>query len=116
MKQSRFSIFIIAVLLLCAASSVFAQKNVFSDVPKSHWAYAALSRLTKAKLVGQMPVCTAYGRRSLILTRYEFAVLIQRLQLQVKPPAKLTEEQRKLLPTIQRMAREFAPEMKQLGH
>ena len=112
MKNKRVVFPIAAFVFICTIFPASAQKTAFADVPKSHWAYAAYSRLVKAKLAGYP---SHMSQRNLRLTRYEFAVMIQRLQVEVKSPTKLTEEQRKLLPIIKRMAREFAPEIKELG-
>jgi hypothetical protein len=52
----------------------------FSDVPNSHPAYAAADYLGSLGLPSERPGC--YGKRT--ITRYEFAVLVQRVQWQLR--------------------------------
>lgn len=67
--------------LVLSAAPAFAQ---FGDVPSDHWAYEAVDKLAKRKIVIGYPDGTYGGRRQ--MTRYEFAIAISRL-LDIIPPA-----------------------------
>jgi hypothetical protein len=49
----------------------------YPDVPRGHWAYAAIDRLSKAGIIEGLPNGTYAGQKP--MTRYEFAVAIARL-------------------------------------
>jgi len=60
----------------------------FQDVPRDHWAYAALQKLAAAGVIeGYPPAGDFRGQRA--MTRYEFAVAIARLldKMPTPPPA-----------------------------
>lgn len=64
-----------AVLGVALVAPAFAQDN-FPDVPENHWAYGALANL-KDKIVFGYP--DGFYRGSRMMTRYEFAVAIDKL-------------------------------------
>jgi len=66
---------LIAAVIVMAAPA-FAQ-NAFSDVPRDHWAYSAVSELEAAGIVQGYPDGTFQGKRT--LSRYEFAMVIAKL-------------------------------------
>ncbi|MBQ0104745.1 MAG: S-layer homology domain-containing protein [Armatimonadetes bacterium] len=66
---------LIAAVIVMAAPA-FAQ-SAFSDVPRDHWAYGAVSQLENAGLVVGYPDGTFKGKRT--LTRYEFAMVLAKL-------------------------------------
>jgi len=68
-------ILIILGLLVILATNVFADK--FNDVPKGHWAYGAVNTLSEKGYLEGYPSNDFLGDRT--LTRYEFAVVIQRI-------------------------------------
>ena len=51
--------------------------NPFQDVPMTHWAYDAVNQLAQRGIFTGYPDGTFGGRRA--LTRYEFAVALQRM-------------------------------------
>jgi len=53
------------------------ERAEYPDVPRGHWAYEALDRLSKAGIIEGMPNGTYAGGKP--MTRYEFAVAIARL-------------------------------------
>jgi len=113
-----------ALLLLAVALPAFAQQP-FSDVPANHWAYNAVNGLAEQGLLEGYPDGTFKGKQS--LTRYEFAQAIARMMDRMEqmggiagpagppgPPGAgggLTPEQQALL---DKLAKEFAPELKAL--
>ncbi len=113
-----------ALLLLAVALPAFAQ-GPFSDVPANHWAYNAVNALAEQGLLEGYPDGTFKGKQS--LTRYEFAQAIARMMDRMEqmggiqgppgPPGPagagggLTPEQQALL---DKLAKEFAPELKAL--
>src|ERR1043166_7105841 len=62
--------------LLCFGRPAHAQ-GVFADVPTDHWAYDAVNQLAAEGIFTGYPDQTFGGKRA--LTRYEFAVAIQRM-------------------------------------
>ncbi len=116
------------VILLGVLVPALAQQP-FSDVPLDHWAYNAVNKLAEQGLIEGYPNGTFKGKQP--LTRYEFAQALARLMDRVENMAKtpgpagpqgpagpagvggggLTEEQKALL---DRLAKEFAPELKAL--
>ena len=69
-------ILMLMVAVIIMAAPAFAQ-NAFSDVPRDHWAYGAVSQLAAAGIVEGYPDGTFQGKRT--LTRYEYAMIIARL-------------------------------------
>ena len=67
---------LIAAVVMAFAAPIFAQSS-FSDLPRDHWAYDAVSELEQLGLVVGYPNGTFQGKRT--LTRYEFAMVISRL-------------------------------------
>jgi len=54
-----------------------AQTPEYADVPRGHWAYEAIARLSQAGIIEGYPDGNYYGNKP--MTRYEFAVAIARL-------------------------------------
>src|SRR5262245_45330662 len=65
-----------AVAIMAFARPALAQ-GPFADVPTDHWAYDAVNELASRGIVNGYPDGTFGGKRA--LTRYEFAVAIQRM-------------------------------------
>ncbi|MFN4190454.1 MAG: S-layer homology domain-containing protein [Pseudothermotoga sp.] len=66
---------ILLVVLLTVAAFVYAQS--FSDVPVNHWAYEAVTTLSKLGIVSGMPDGTFQGNNP--MTRYQVAVAMKKL-------------------------------------
>jgi polyhydroxyalkanoate synthesis regulator phasin len=69
------------VAALAIARPALAQ-GPFADVPTDHWAYDAVNELAKQGIVNGYPDSTFGGKRA--LTRYEFAIAIQRALQEVQ--------------------------------
>src|SRR6266699_3445943 len=67
--------------ILAFARPALAQ-GPFADVPTDHWAYDAVNELASRGIVNGYPDGTFGGKRA--LTRYEFAVAIQRMLQEVQ--------------------------------
>ena len=67
---------ILLAIVFALAAPLFAQ-STFSDVPRDHWAYDAISELEDAGLIVGYPDGEFKGKRT--MTRYEFAVILCRL-------------------------------------
>ena len=65
-----------AALTVGAASTTFAAANPFSDVPRDHWAYDAVTQLAADGVVEGYGDGTFRGDRS--ITRYEMAQMVAR--------------------------------------
>jgi hypothetical protein len=65
-----------AVAVMAFGRPALAQ-GPFADVPTDHWAYDAVNELAQRGIVNGYPDSTFGGKRA--LTRYEFAVAIQRM-------------------------------------
>ena len=105
MKKSLVSA-LSAALVIGAASTTFAAANPFSDVPRDHWAYDAVTQLANDGVVEGYGDGTFRGDRN--ITRYEMA------QMVAKAMAKdnLSSSDRAL---VDRLAAEFADELNNLG-
>ena len=95
-----------AAFVIGAASTTFAAANPFSDVPRDHWAYDAVTQLAADGVVEGYGDGTYRGDRN--ITRYEMA------QMVAKAMAKdnLSSSDRAL---VDRLAAEFADELNNLG-
>ena len=95
-----------AALVIGAASTTFAAANPFSDVPRDHWAYDAVSQLAGDGIIEGYGDGTYRGDRN--ITRYEMA------QMTAKAMAKgdMSASDRAL---VDRLAAEFADELNNLG-
>ena len=95
-----------AALVVGAASTTFAAANPFSDVPRDHWAYDAVTQLAADGVVEGYGDGTYRGDRN--ITRYEMA------QMTAKAMAKgdMSASDRAL---VDRLAAEFADELNNLG-
>ena len=95
-----------AALVIGAASTTFAAANPFSDVPRDHWAYDAVTQLAADGVVEGYGDGTYRGDRN--ITRYEMA------QMVAKAMAKgdMSASDKAL---VDRLAAEFADELNNLG-
>ena len=95
-----------AALTIGAASTTFAAANPFSDVPRDHWAYDAVTQLAADGVIEGYGDGTFRGDRN--ITRYEMA------QMVAKAMAKgdMSASDRAL---VDRLAAEFADELNNLG-
>ncbi|WP_424151926.1 S-layer homology domain-containing protein, partial [Selenomonas noxia] len=95
-----------AALTVGAASTTFAAANPFSDVPRDHWAYDAVTQLAADGVVEGYGDGTFRGDRS--ITRYEMAQMVARAMAK----GDLSASDRAL---VDRLAAEFADELNNLG-
>ena len=95
-----------SALIVGAAGTTFAAANPFSDVPRDHWAYDAVTQLANDGVVEGYGDGTFRGDRN--ITRYEMA------QMVAKAMAKgdLSASDRAL---VDRLSVEFADELNSLG-
>ena len=94
-------------LVVGAASTTFAAANPFSDVPRDHWAYDAVTQLAADGVVEGYGDGTYRGDRN--ITRYEMA------QMTAKAMAKSGNVPVSDKALIDRLAAEFADELNNLG-
>ena len=95
-----------AALTVGAASTTFAAANPFSDVPRDHWAYDAVTQLAADGVVEGYGDGTFRGDRS--ITRCEMAQMVARAMAK----GDLSASDRAL---VDRLAAEFADELNNLG-
>ena len=95
-----------AAFVVGAAGTTFAAANPFSDVPRDHWAYDAVTQLAADGVVEGYGDGTYRGDRN--ITRYEMA------QMTAKAMAKgdMSASDKAL---VDRLAAEFADELNNLG-
>ena len=93
-------------LVVGAASTTFAAANPFSDVPRDHWAYDAVTQLAADGVVEGYGDGTFRGDRN--ITRYEMAQMVAKAMAKENVPVS-----DKAL--IDRLAAEFADELNNLG-
>ena len=93
-------------LVVGAASTTFAAANPFSDVPRDHWAYDAVTQLAADGIVEGYGDGTYRGDRN--ITRYEMAQMVAKAMAKDNMPV----SDRAL---VDRLAAEFADELNNLG-
>ena len=118
-----------ALLLIgpCGHASASPQKHSpFEDIPRNHWTYTALHKMVKAGIVRYPTSCFPssrgykYDAEHRTLTRYEFAVALQRAQalLKARQPSaheKQTTQQIALQHAMNKLTLEFRQELAQLN-
>ena len=73
-----------AVLMIGAASTTFAAANPFSDVPRDHWAYDAVTQLAADGVVEGYGDGMYRGDRN--ITRYEMAQMVGKARRRATSP------------------------------
>jgi hypothetical protein len=116
-----------AALALAWSAPVKAQ-DTFKDVPATHWAYQAVTELQQKHILLGYPDGYFKGKRT--LTRYEFAVALQRALASLPPPGTTPGPQGETGPqgppgppgmtpeeveNLRRLTDEFRNELTQLG-
>ena len=95
------------LLLLSCASMAFAAGDPFADVPSGHWAYGALSKLSDSGVITNYRADSFQGNRT--MSRYEMALLVGNAMTK----SEKADADTKIL--IDKLAQEFADELKALG-
>lgn len=107
MKKMAKSLALAVSLTFALSCTAYAANASFSDVPTSHWAYEAVSKLSKAGLVDGMGDSTFRGDRP--MSRYEMAILVSKTIDGYKKADALQKA------SIDKLSAEFASELNQLG-
>src|SRR5690242_4620957 len=79
--MKKLALLATVVAAMAVARPALAQ-GPFADVPTDHWAYDAVNELAKQGIMNGYPDSTFGGKRA--LTRYEFAMAIQRMLQEVQ--------------------------------
>ena len=95
-----------ATLILGSGSTTFAAANPFSDVPRGHWAYDAVTQLAADGVIEGYGDGTFLGNRN--ITRYEMAQMVAKAL--ARAPKDGTDRA-----ALDRLAAEFADELSNLG-
>lgn len=104
--KKTFVAALVAAATIGAASTTFAAANPFSDVPRDHWAYDAVTQLAADGVVEGYGDGTYRGERN--ITRYEMAQMVARAM--AKDNISTTDRA-----LVDRLAAEFADELNNLG-
>ena len=75
-----------AAMTIGAASTTFAAANPFSDVPRDHWAYDAVTQLAADGVVEGYGDGTYRGDRN--ITRYEMAQMVAKAMARRTSPSR----------------------------
>ena len=97
-----------ALMVGAVATTSFAAANPFSDVPKDHWAYDAVTELAKDGVIEGYGDGTYRGEQN--ITRYEMAQMVAKAMANEKPDTSIRDKQ-----LLSRLASEFADELNNLG-
>src|SRR5260370_26267890 len=100
--------------LICFGRPAHAQ-GVFADVPTDHWAYDAVNQLAAAGIFTGYPDQTFGGKRA--LTRYEFAVAIQRMLQDVQrriEALNIPDLQRRIAALAANQPKDYQPQIEPL--
>ena len=95
-----------AAFVIGAAGTTFAAANPFSDVPRDHWAYDAVTQLASDGVIEGYGDGTFRGDRN--ITRYEMAQMVAKAMAK----GNMSASDRAL---VDRLAAEFADELNNLG-
>ncbi|WP_276725937.1 S-layer homology domain-containing protein [Selenomonas noxia] len=95
-----------ATFVIGAAGTTFAAANPFSDVPRDHWAYDAVTQLASDGVIEGYGDGTFRGDRN--ITRYEMAQMVAKAMAK----GNMSASDRAL---VDRLAAEFADELNNLG-
>lgn len=106
MKKS-FVIFLTVLFMVVLAGTSFAASPALIDVPTTHWAYDAVSKLVKADLVDGYGDATFRGDRP--MSRYELAIIVAK-SMDRYDRADETNQQ-----LIDKLSAEFASELNHMG-
>lgn len=106
-----------AVLFLALAVTIPVMAGPFADVPTHHWAYHAIDELQQHQIVVGYPDGYFKGNRP--LTRYEFAVALNRLWEKVEPAEQGEHPSQWATPedleNVKKLVEEFKDELASLG-
>ena len=72
--KKKYLMGLTTALVVGAASTTFAAANPFSDVPRGHWAYDAVTQLAADGVIEGYGDGTFLGNRN--ITRYEMAQMV----------------------------------------
>ena len=97
---------LMTTLMLGTASTALAAANPFSDVPRGHWAYDAVTQLAADGVIEGYGDGTFLGNRN--ITRYEMAQMVAKAL--ARAPQGSTDRA-----ALDRLAAEFAEELNNLG-
>lgn len=111
---ARWSVILGVVLLGAPVRAEEAKSGPFSDLPVTHWSYDAIQKLAQGGMFTGYPDGTFAGKRT--LTRYEFAVAVQRMVQDVQAGrAQGLTLSRPFRSPLSQLTEEFAPELAMLG-
>ena len=97
---------LMTTLMLGTASTALAAANPFSDVPRGHWAYDAVTQLAADGVIEGYGDGTFLGNRN--ITRYEMAQMVAKAL--ARAPQGSTDRA-----ALDRLSAEFAEELNNLG-
>lgn len=103
--KKRISVLLALSLAASITGTAFAA-SVFSDVPKDHWSYQAISKLSKDGIVEGYADGTFQGNR--IMSRYEMAIVVARAMTKMEK----ADAADKAL--IEKLSAEYATELNKL--
>ena len=106
MKKKHVLAAAVSALVLGSASSCLAAANPFSDVPKDHWAYDAVTQLAKDHVIEGYGDDTFQGSKN--ITRYEMAQMVAKAM--AKKDVSAADKA-----MIDKLSAEFADELNNLG-
>jgi hypothetical protein len=108
MKRNQILMAAISAAVISSASTCMAaQANPFTDVPKDHWAYDAVTQLVHDGVIEGYGDSTFKGDH--VITRYEMAQMVAKAMAH-KDTASGTDKA-----TIDKLSAEFADELNSLG-
>jgi len=106
MRKKTHIILLVTMFIMGIFGTAFAA-DPFSDVPAKHWAYGAVTSLSKAGLIEGYNDGTFSGDK--VISRYEMAILVARI---ISKTDKADAEQKKL---IEKLTKEYADELESLN-
>ncbi|QDR79231.1 S-layer homology domain-containing protein [Sporomusa termitida] len=105
--MKRMLITLVGLIVFCISNLAFASSSTFSDLPSTHWAYAAVQKLADAGIVDGFGDGTFRGDKN--MTRYEMAIVVANA---LTKEDKANAENKVLL---EKLSAEFSKELTSLG-
>lgn len=107
MNKKKIALCVLSALMLSSTSAFASDNDLFSDVPADHWAYQAVSQLSKDGIITGYEDGTFQG--DMIVTRYEMAQIVANARTHMTMATGNDQE------LINQLSDEFREDLESLG-
>ena len=107
MNKKKLALCVLSALMLSSTSAFASDNDLFSDVPADHWAYQAVSQLSRDGIITGYEDGTFQG--DMIVTRYEMAQIVANARTHMTMATGNDQE------LINQLSDEFREDLESLG-